>query len=36
MDIDVAAFWDDPYSTLARLRRDAPAVAGRCEPTGVN
>ena len=24
IDIDVAAFWHDPYPTLARLRRDAP------------
>lgn len=24
VDIDVTAFWHDPYPTLARLRRDAP------------
>jgi len=24
IDIDVAAFWHDPYPTLARLRQDAP------------
>lgn len=24
IDIDVTAFWHDPYPTLARLRRDAP------------
>jgi cytochrome P450 len=24
VDIDVPAFWSDPYPTLARLRRDAP------------
>jgi cytochrome P450 len=24
IDIDVAAFWSDPYPTLAKLRRDAP------------
>ena len=24
IDIDVAAFWHDPYPTLARLRREAP------------
>jgi cytochrome P450 len=24
IDIDVAAFWDDPYPIFARLRRDAP------------
>ena len=23
-DIDMAAFWNDPYPTLARLRKDAP------------
>ncbi len=24
IDVDIAAFWHDPYPTLARLRRDAP------------
>ena len=24
IDVDVSAFWHDPYPTLARLRRDAP------------
>jgi hypothetical protein len=24
IDIDVGAFWRDPYPSLARLRRDAP------------
>src|SRR6185312_13191811 len=24
IDIDVAAFWNDPYPTLARLRQEAP------------
>ena len=23
-DIDMAAFWSDPYPTLAQLRKDAP------------
>jgi cytochrome P450 len=26
VDIDLAAFWDDPYPVLARLRADAPAA----------
>ena len=24
IDIDVTAFWQDPYPTLARLRQEAP------------
>jgi hypothetical protein len=24
IDIDVKAFWQDPYPTLARLRKEAP------------
>lgn len=26
IDIEVAAFWDDPYPTLARLRRETPVA----------